>query len=532
LSLDAIIISDSGTNSLSGTNPLKLKIDGKTASIQMILNYLKHQGRIEPPIEGDDTMSWSSAFQLNGIYLLSHLTRNNFKAAVIRGFYEEKDSFCHLLEENPRMVIISTTFIFSKQALSRLIEDIRSLAPDIFIVVGGPFVYLSYLMLKKSADPGYDTDSARDDFLFLDVNSEPAADLYIISLRGEQILCEVLDRVKNNKSLGHMPNTARLKGKTYEFQSRIDDITDSGSFHVDWDCLPDDIFKSGVVPMQASAGCPYKCAFCNFTKDRRLTFVKPLDEIINELKAVKKRGVRYVWFVDDNFRLGSPDLNEVCRRFIDEDLNLRWMSFVRAGTLKNVDIELLRRAGCIEVQLGLESADTQMLRNMNKKARPAMYASVIPELLAAGINCSCYFIFGFPGETRETISRTCDFIQSIEHPELDGLLSWSIFPFILSPLSPIYESANRQPYGLKGYLHKWEHATMNSEEAKAHVLEAFLNLKNSGPIYRTDNQDILSDLTPSKRHQFEALRHSLAKAALKNPLEFSKVDISIFERIF
>lgn len=519
MGLDAIIISDSGTNSLSGTNPLKFKIDGEVASIQKILNYIKPQSGIKSPIEDDDAMSWSSAPRLNGIYLLSHLIRNNFKAAMIKGFYEEKDAFSDLLKENPRMIIISTTFIFSKQGLSRLIEDIRLMAPDILIVAGGPFVYLSYLMLKKSADPDYDTDSARDDFLFLDVNNEPSADLYIISLRGEQILCEVLDRVKKNQSLDHLPNTARLKGATYEFQRRVDDITDSGSFRVDWNCLPDDIFKSGVVPMQASTGCPYKCAFCNFTKDRRLTFVKPVDEIIDELKAVKKRGVRYVWFVDDNFRLGSPDLNDVCRRFIDEELNLRWMSFIRASTLKNVDIELLRRSGCVEVQLGLESADTQILRNMNKKASPAMYAEVIPKLLAAGINCSCYFIFGFPGENRETVLRTCDFIQSIEHPELDGLLSWSIFPFILTPLSPIYESANRQPYGLEGYLHKWQHATMTSEEAKAHVLNAFLYLKNSGPIYRNDNQDILSGLSPSKRHQFEALRHGFAKAALKKEID-------------
>jgi hypothetical protein len=68
LALDAIIIADSGIDSLSGTNPLKLKIDGKIADIQTVLNFVKNNGQIVHPIEGDRVMSWASAPKLNGIY--------------------------------------------------------------------------------------------------------------------------------------------------------------------------------------------------------------------------------------------------------------------------------------------------------------------------------------------------------------------------------------------------------------------------------------------------------------------------------
>ena len=50
-----------------------------------------------------------------------------------------------------------------------------------------------------------------------------------------------------------------------------------------------EFFKSGVVPLQASYGCPYNCAFCNFMKDRRLMGVKPLDDLIEELKTVQEK---------------------------------------------------------------------------------------------------------------------------------------------------------------------------------------------------------------------------------------------------
>ena len=64
---------------------------------------------------------------------------------------------------------------------------------------------------------------------------------------------------------------------------------------------PHCIFSSGGLPLQASKGCAYRCACCNFARDHRLMFEKPVSELVDELKAVSNRGIRYVWFVDDNF---------------------------------------------------------------------------------------------------------------------------------------------------------------------------------------------------------------------------------------
>ena len=353
MAVDAIIISDSGEDSFSGTNPLRLKIDGRIASIQTVLNYLEHQGQIVLPIKGDDTMCWSSAPKLNGIYLLSYLKNHKFSVALVNSYYEERNSFLSLLKHNPRSVIISTTFIHTKQALHKLVDDIRSLAPDIFIIVGGPFIYLSYLILQRSHEQHYETEAAKDDFLFLDNNNDPLVDLYIVSLRGEQILGEALRRIKNNRPIDDLPNSAQLVGKTYSFNRRIDDVSNAKEIFIEWKSLPDTVFESGVVSMQASNGCPYNCAFCNFTKDRRLMFTKPIGQLVGELKDVSNRGVRYVWFTDDNFRLGKGDLRSVCQRFVNEGLQIHWMSFIRASTLKSIDVDLLRRSGCTEVQLGL-----------------------------------------------------------------------------------------------------------------------------------------------------------------------------------
>ncbi len=523
MALDAVIISDSGSDSLSSTNPLRLNLEGRTADIQVVQNYLTHGGRIQIPIEGDHQRSWASAPKLNGIYLFNYLTKNKFNVGLIDSYYQELDHFKQLLHRNPPVVIISTTFIPGKQNLIKLVAHIRELAPDVFVIVGGPLVYTSYLMLQRTREPDYDTRSAINEFLFLGTDNEPAADLYIISLRGEQLLGDILGRFQANRGIDDIPNSARWIGNEYRFTKRIDDIKGAEEFPVDWQTLPDDLFRAGVVPIQASNGCPYHCTFCNFTKDRRLTWVKSTTRLVAEMKAVQARGARYAWFVDDNFRLGKGDLETVCRRFIDEGLGLKWMTFVRASTLAHADTDLLRQAGCIEVQLGLESADPLVLKNMNKKASPELYERVLRKLLGSGINCSCYFIFGFPGETEESAQHTRDFIKSFDDRDYEGSLCWSMFPFTLIPLSPVYEPALRKKYGISGYLHQWQHATMNSQEAREQLLRTFLEIENSGPIYRGDNQDIFQRLGPSGRRKFEATRHQLSKKALTGDLETENI---------
>lgn len=420
--MDAIIISDSKNDSVSGTNKLKLMIDGRIATIQTIKNFVDNNGLLSDPIEGDDISSWSSCLKLNGIFLYNYLSSQGFEVGLINNFYDERENFIKMLQKSPRAVVISTSFIMDKQTLYQITKDIKSLAPDIFIIAGGQFVHLSK-RIKNRMDSKYPiVDIFRSNYLFLEVKDEPLVDLYIISSTGESILSSALKMLQKENKVTGLPNTAIYKSGNYIFEESAETIERQGWVAINWQKMPASFFQSGVVPMQASYGCPYDCAFCNFMKDSRLMSVKPLGALINELKNVEERGARYVWFVDDNFRLGKKDLNHVCQQFINERIKVKWKSFITVNSLKDTDMDLLREAGCIEVQLGLESADPDLLIKMNKKTQPELYAEVVEKIMKAGINCSCYFLFGFPGETDETIKRTVNFIKSIEHKDLDGYI--------------------------------------------------------------------------------------------------------------
>ncbi len=533
--LDAIIIAEAGGAGSADIIHKRLRLDGRIATVQVIRNYLEHGGHVVPPVSGSGIMNWGAAYRLNGIYLLSYLLKGGVRAKLIDRYFKERAAFREMLTETPRVVVISTTFIRNKQALHELVTNIRELAPDIFIIAGGPFVNLSYQMLLRSRKPGYETGLAENDFLFFQAN-EPKVDLYITGLQGEDILLAAVNRIRSDQPLDDLPNTVFYDGKEYSFSTQKDYIFDNLNTSIMWNFLPDKIFKPGVVPLQTSKGCPFECAFCNFTKDRRLMFIKSLDRLMAELKAVSSRGIRFVRFTDDNFRHGKGSLDDFSERLIREEIPINWMTMVRAGALKGVDFERLRASGCIEVLLGLESADPRILANMNKKAGPGLYAQVVKALLGAGIDVSCYFIFGFPGETHETVQRTLDFIRQIEFPDLPGTLSWALFPFSLAPLSPVYEPEMRRKYGLTGYMDHWEHHTMTSKEVVGHIERVFSALDHSCPMYRNDNLMMLHhDLSSRERKHLFLTRHGLSKRTMNKrlpPNEIMEAFSSVFHDLY
>lgn len=528
--LDAIIIADSGSDTYSASSAYRLQVDGKPAVIQNIRNYLENGGKIVAPVKGENEGNWHCAPKLNGIVLLSHLLKEGFRAELIDSYYEERERFVKLLADKPRAIVVSTTFILNKGMLRTLVEDIRSLAGDIPIIAGGPFVYSSFLLLQRVGDEGYDTASPSEDYLFLSGNDRPDVDFFIIDTKGKWLLSEALARIKNDRGLTDLPNIAYWEKDRYVFSPRGEFGTDKNDILIDWHIIPERFFASGVINVQASRGCPFHCEFCNFVKEEKDTHIKPLDHLIAELSVLSKRGVRYVRFVDDNFRLGRNDLNEVCHAFIRERLDIEWMSFIRAGTLENTDFELLRRAGCSEVQMGVESADRNVLKNMNKRADPDMYFRVIRKLLEAGINCSCCFLAGFPGETEASFQKTLDFIESIPAPGQAGVFYWSIYTFFLAPLSPVYEASRRDKYGLNGYMNHWTHFSMDSDTAGRLIRQAFDEIKNSGPIYSGDNLDMLSALPPDHRKAFFKARHQLEKR-IREASEDKASVIETFSRI-
>ena len=78
-------------------------------------------------------------------------------------------------------------------------------------------------------------------------------------------------------------------------------------------------------------------------------------------------------------------------------------------TLHNVEdnvIALLKNSGCHELFIGIESGSPKILGEINKTKNIDTILLNLTKIFKAGINMKGYFIYGFPGETKEDMDLT------------------------------------------------------------------------------------------------------------------------------
>jgi len=526
MTLDAVIISSYHDTTISQTSQLRLHIDGQLATIQTIKSYIRNNGVLPAAESKLDKLNWHHAIKLSGLSIFSYLY-DHFKCENIDFLEYEESRFLELMRLSPKFVIISTSFIYDKKTLYELSTKIKKMCPDTTIICGGPFILSSYHLYQRTNED-YDTDSPKNDFLFLSDQLNPPIDYYIIDNQGLDTLLLLMKALDSGDSTTRIANIAFTDKGLIKFNKVA---TNSKYEYIDilWNKLPKRLFNNRVASLQASNGCPFKCNFCNFVKDRRATFIRGFSDIVDDLTTLQSLGVEYVRFADDNFILGKSNLNSLCEMIISKGPNIKWHSFMRMGNLLGADLDLLKKAGCREVLLGLESANPIILNNMNKDINPKTYKAIIQKLVASGINVASTFIIGYPGETLESARDTFEFIDSINTSGYSGVFKWSIFPFTLLPGSPIYHPSERRKFNLKGYMQSWVHDSMDSDTAQALIDDAYRNIRGMGPGYTSDNLRDLYSLSPDKRLKFNLARYELSKLGRDVTLSDCK---DVFSNIF
>jgi hypothetical protein len=182
------------------------------------------------------------------------------------------------------------------------------------------------------------------------------------------------------------------------------------------------------LTVEWSRGCIGACTFCQdkaidgrYRSHSALAIVSALRRYANEL------GVRRFQVCDPLLNGDVLVLSEVCRRLLAERLDVEWRGqAVPTRTLTPELLRTMRRAGCVELRFGLESAADAVLYRMNKRRlfSSTDASDVIRACHAAGIQTGVALMVGFPGESERDFQRSCDFLR--EHAaQIDELVSVS-----------------------------------------------------------------------------------------------------------
>ncbi len=175
-----------------------------------------------------------------------------------------------------------------------------------------------------------------------------------------------------------------------------------------------------AIRFRSTRGCPFGCKFCIIGSsdgvrgyDRGWRFMSP-ERVIDELEYVKREyGIKGVYFWDETFTLDQERAKRICELMIERDLDMTWRCLTRVDCVNPELLKLMKKAGCVHIEYGIESASDTMLKRMGKKNTSAQQLQAIKWTRDAGISFHADMIVGLPGESKETLEEDRKFIKKI-----------------------------------------------------------------------------------------------------------------------
>ena len=161
-------------------------------------------------------------------------------------------------------------------------------------------------------------------------------------------------------------------------------------------------------------GCAFNCSFCPIRVDNLGFKVRPINEIIEELKYLKSLGVKELYFRDQTFGANKKRAIELCNRMVKENLRFSWHCFSRVDVMNEELLDAMKSSGCHTIIFGIESVNEKTLQNVQKRINAEKIKNTFALCKRKNIRRAATFIIGLPGETEEDIMRTVDFAINID----------------------------------------------------------------------------------------------------------------------
>lgn len=166
----------------------------------------------------------------------------------------------------------------------------------------------------------------------------------------------------------------------------------------------------------SSRGCPFLCGYCAqdkiWTRKVRFQTTKRTIAEIRELQNLF--GISSFYFWDDSFTVNRERVIDLCNALIGQKFTITWNCTTRADLIDAELMDIMFKAGCRNIDIGIESGSERILKLINKGITVEKCHSAIEMIKKAGIQCNAFFMMGFPDETDEDIQMTLDLIRSVE----------------------------------------------------------------------------------------------------------------------
>jgi anaerobic magnesium-protoporphyrin IX monomethyl ester cyclase len=242
---------------------------------------------------------------------------------------------------------------------------------------------------------------------------------------GEETIAELLQTIERGRDLDGIKGIVfRKDGECFDTPPRpqIEDL-DSLTFPhetaptvlMDYDKYPLAAFKN----IFATRGCPYGCFFCGSRHiwGQKVRFRSP-ENVVREIGSLQRMGLKAIHFDDDTFGINKSYIRSLLGLMMQECNGLKWSCELHVKLVDDEIIRLMKKAGCYLIQVGVESGNNQILKEMRKNITIEEALRACDVIRSNRIEVQTFFIVGFPQETEQTLNDTFDAIKRIKSDSL------------------------------------------------------------------------------------------------------------------
>ena len=376
---------------------------GRTLNICLVNPACQDQ-RINP----EDSL----AVPIGIYYIAAVLKANGFNVEVINLAVEhEPDAyFAWIIQKHQPDLIGFSVMSATRMSGIRAARIARQSFTQSTIVFGGPFATFMPEPL---------------------LNANPEID-FIVKGEGEITFLELAQSLEE----GHPKVTEKIDGLAYRKGGQVIH-TATREVIQNLDDLPHPSEYFSFQHLSMSRGCPGKCTFCGSPKfwgHDEVRFHSPA-WFADEIQALHQQDVRHFFISDDTFTFDRDRVITLCRELISRDLDITWNAISRVDRLDEEMLVWMRKAGCIQISFGVESGSEVIRRHLGKPVQEEEIIRAFSLCTSLGIMPRAYFIYGSPGETKDTIQESVDLMLRIKP------LSAIFYILVLFPGTFLYQRA-------------------------------------------------------------------------------------------
>ncbi|MCK5014802.1 MAG: radical SAM protein [Candidatus Omnitrophica bacterium] len=323
--------------------------------------------------------------------ILSGILSREYDVTVLDCIAERispEDAAAQASRSHPDIIIFLAGAVSMDEDMPFL-KKVKEMTPAFMIGSGDVFLDYAKLLLQKHLFiDAVLLDFATDDILKFLGNREASFD-NVVYRDGDEVI-ERIRRNSNEMFSVPLPRHELFKHEKYVFPFSREKI---------------------FATVLTDFGCPFTCTYCPVNQFGYK--VRPVQDVIEEIKRLKDLGIREIFFKDQTFTAQKSRTEDLCRQIISEQINPSWTCFSRTETVDEELLSLMKEAGCHTVIFGVETVNQEFSARIKRHIDQTDVSEKVRLCKKYAIETVGTFIIGLPDDTQESIRETILFAKKI-----------------------------------------------------------------------------------------------------------------------